>query len=137
MGVQIVAKTIQVEFQPARVLKKIRRLQGMLVLEKKPVHLPEFSLRRGGLRGLGGEARVRMQLHQGKIPKRVANLPAEPVEQRANDGFRSRAVGTFVVTVLDERQRRIWRPECVISIAEWLLQNLQGGIGSKRHGIRV
>ena len=72
------------------------------------MHLPERALVGGGLRRLGGELGVRVDVGQRQVPPDVADV-AEVAEELADDRLGLPAVRALEVAVLDERDRRVDR----------------------------
>src|ERR1700686_3681711 len=73
--------------------------QRTLVSEKQVVHLPELSLDVRGLRGQGRVQRMRMDLGQRKVTKRVDESIAQLAANLRHADQRLARVGAFVVAV--------------------------------------
>ncbi len=86
------------------------RLKISLVFINQVVHLPEFSLQRGGFRRLGGHERIGMRLRQGKVSEDEAQFFAERLLDLFDDRIGGAAVGALVITVFDQRQRSAGKP---------------------------
>ncbi len=76
---EVAREATHVEPQVGRVRQQRGCLEVLLVLEEQVVHLPEPSLRAGGLRGLRGQQRVRVELGE----REVAEDEADPVSDSA------------------------------------------------------
>ena len=104
---QLVAKARHVEPELLGVADEVLDVERVLVGEQQVVHLPEAALRRGRLRGLGGQLGVRVHVGERQVAEHEAHVLAEVVEQLAHDRLGLPAVRALEVAVLDERDRRV------------------------------
>lgn len=101
-------KTESLDFQPERVgiADKVVFLQGVLALKEQVMHLPEATLGRRALGGLGGALGVRVNLRQREVPKHQPKLVAQLGKKVIKHRMCGPAVRAFKVAVLDEGDRR-------------------------------
>src|SRR3984957_761628 len=119
-----------VEMKRARVPHQVFIFQRVLILVEQVVHLPELALSAGSLRRLSGMLGMRMRLREREIPKNKPHLVAEALLQRLHHRRRFVAVGTFVVPVFDQRDRRLRRSLHVIVRAD---RRFEFGSRSRTH----
>src|SRR5260370_92832 len=91
---QVVAERTGVEAAVVRVANKVASKQIALVLEKRVVHLPEFSLVGRCFRRLGRELCVRVDVAERQVPPHILNV-AVTGKQFPHGGFRPAPLGTF------------------------------------------
>ena len=113
---QVVPEAVLVEADLPRVRAQLREQQRVLVPDQQVVHLPEPSLRRGGLGGLGCELRVRVDVGERQVPPDVAHVVLAVPEQICDRDLRVAAVGALVVAVLEQRHRRVMTAADVVPL---------------------
>ena len=112
---EVVVEALEVEPELLRVRPQVEGLEVVLVFEQQVVHLPERALGGGGLRCLGGELGVRVDVGERKVPPDVSDV-GEVRQQLAHDRLRLAAVGALEVAVLDQRHRGRDRTADVIAV---------------------
>jgi hypothetical protein len=85
------------------------------MMEEEIVHLPELSLRAGGLRGFGCLLGVIVADCDGEVPVDKSQLRSVRLQQLPNHRVGSRAMGALEVAVLHQGYRGIKRAEHVVS----------------------
>src|SRR5437660_597711 len=104
-----------IEPERARVLAELLRGKGILILEESVVHLPILALVASAVGGLGGLARLRMNLIERIVPKHEAQLPCVDVvalERRQRRREEPATEGTLIVGKLHERHGCIMAAKC-------------------------
>jgi hypothetical protein len=100
-------EAVHVEAQFVGVVTEVHRGELILVREEQLVHRPESTLSARRLGCLGCDLSVRMHVGKRKVAPHVTQILAEGEQQFAHDALGLAAVRTFVVAVLDERDRRV------------------------------
>src|ERR1700690_917015 len=96
-----------VESEIGCIMGQVPFLEVELMCEQGLVHRPELSLRRGRLRGLGREQRLRMRVHDRKMPINKSNLVGITLEQQCRRRRRELAARARVISILDDRHLRM------------------------------
>src|SRR5947207_10369426 len=94
-------------------------VQRELALEQPVVHLPEPALRSRRFGRLGRALRMGMALAQREVAEHEAQLVPHAPLNGFHDRVGAPAMRTFVVTVLDERDRRVAPTPDVVPFADW------------------
>ena len=114
MFAQVALEPRHVDADRAGVADEVPILQRSLVLEQRVVHLPEVSLRRARFGRLGGVPRVWM-LGARKVPEDetepIGGFTPNPFHHRGLTGTE----GALAITVLDQSDRGVGRPQHVVS----------------------
>ena len=112
---EIGLETIDFQSEGQREMGEIGVGQVRLMVVQQVVHFPEFALSGGGLRRLGGHARLRMDRVLREMaknePQAVAKLRSQPLHDWKCGGV----IRTLIIAVLNERDRRDFRPHRVIA----------------------
>ena len=103
-----------------------RQAEAILVLVDAVVHLPEPAMRARKLGTLGGGFGIGMDLSHRKMAKDKSQPLAEMLLDKLDDRMRQPAIPAFVVAVFDQRDRRVRRPEDMISRRDGRLQRGHG-----------
>src|SRR6185295_1814436 len=106
---QIMGKSLDIKFDTPGIARKIVILQRLLMCEQLVVHLPEFPLRAGCLRSFSGAQRMRMSLHDGKVPKDKAQIVAQQFLNFLDYRISTTAINAFEVAILEQSYRRCCR----------------------------
>src|SRR6516162_8199621 len=112
----LVVVSLEVEPRLFGILSEALCLQMQLILEQQIMHRPELSLRTSGFGRLRGKFRVRVHLSKRKMPEYEAHTLAEMLAQDLHRGVSLTAVGTFEVSILDERYPGCLRTMDVIEV---------------------
>src|SRR5690606_24690505 len=88
--------------------------QSLLVLQQQVVHFPEPVPGAGEFGHLGCPQRLRVQGRQREIAEHETQFRAKARPDSRYDPVGCTAAGALVITVLDERYRRIVGPEAVV-----------------------
>ena len=114
----VLAEALRVQSDLARVLPQVHVVQRLLVLEQYVVHCPEvvLALRSGAFGCLGGVFGVSM-LRPREVAVHEAKLTAEPVPDLLDLGIRHATKRALKIAVLDQSDRRFWRPQGMVPLA--------------------
>ena len=93
--------------------------QRGLLREQKIVHRPELSLAASAFRRQSRSQRVRVNFLERKVAIHKTQAIGEMREKQFDQGCGLLAVGTFEVTVFDQRQRGVRGPDRVIGRCYW------------------
>ena len=115
MLAQVTGELLRVKPDLAGVAHQVGRLQRVLVIKEEVVHLPEGVLRRGGLRRLGRELGVRVDVGEREVTPDIADV-AKVGEERADGRLGPAAVGALEVAVLHDRDRRRHRAADMVAV---------------------
>ena len=80
-----------------------------LVLEEQIVHWPETALAACSLGGACRQIRVPVRVDERHVTEHEPQAAAEALSNDSDDDVRTCAVGTLVVAILDQRDRRVVR----------------------------
>jgi hypothetical protein len=105
----------RIQSRVARMIEQRREFERLLMFKQPIVHLPEMRsiLRRGGFGGLGGLASVRM-FRTREVAEDEPQPLAETAAKDLHGRVGTRAERTFEVAILDQRDHRIGRSECMV-----------------------
>jgi hypothetical protein len=112
---ELSVEAFDVEPDRLRVAAELGIAQLVLMREEAIVHLPEPSLRAGGLGGLRRGGGTGMQIRHRKVPEHEPEPVAEALEQVQHHGIGLAAVRALEVAVLDQRHGGVGRAAHVIS----------------------
>ena len=108
------AELARVEAGFGGVADQVGHQQRILVAQQQVVHGPEGALPGGGLRGLGGELGVRVDIVQREVAPDVTHVTV-PGQQFPQHRLGLPAVGAFEVAVLDDGDDRLVRAADVVA----------------------
>src|SRR5258708_7210166 len=85
------------------------------------MHLPEQAVGTGEFGALGGALGVRVNQAQGKVAEYESHPRSEVLLHEIDDWMRGSAERTFIVAVLDQRDRRACRTPDMVMRRDWSL----------------
>jgi len=115
---ELALHALRVQSQLARVREQVVVVQRSLSPEQEVVHLPELALRACRLRHFGRGLGVRVRLDHGEVAEHKADAPTQVVQHAFQLGERATAERALEIRVLNERNRRIARPQHVVPRAD-------------------
>src|SRR5207248_1184822 len=121
LGVQVTLKSRHIEIALLGVFEEMLVVEEPLVLVQEVVHRPEGVLQRSGLGGTRGAESARMGLRQREVAEGEEQVVAQSLLERFDNAVRLAAVGTLVIAVLHQLDRRIAAALHVVPCTErWL-----------------
>src|SRR6202166_1632130 len=126
-GRQCIAKTALGQAEGSAQSEDERDAELILIGVEPVVHLPKALMSRRVFRRLRGRLCERVRLGQRKVsehePELLGKSLLQPLEARKTE----RAIGTFIVAIFDERDRRVRRTLDVVSRPDWNSQFAHDG----------